>query len=277
MKFFELASVFVLAQSVALPDEHAFYYGPITSVDKSLMVPIVEKCCSKFKVWSYELFCREFNILDEKFNNFPTFGAKSGGLKLFFNSKINKWTVSDNLSNEADIRAVGGSNSCPDSVDLWAVFNGKTFEDMDLTQLQVPYIKSNRFFECVPEEFSIKDLETGLSNTICNFIQSSKGVKSAKFCREAGQVVALTLADWDNSSNKLINSDLLLTANHTENIDQWHSILTTIIFRRSWEMDPQVTQTLQSYIAEFVRNLKITFEGENWTEDDSRFSFLSLL
>ena len=105
-------------------------------------------------------------------------------------------------------------------------------------------------------------------------IRSSGGVQSSKYCREADQVISLTLADWEKSSDRLINADTLLTTSHIVNLDQWHSVLTTIIFKRSWDMDKDVTNSLKQYVAEFVGNLKSTFAEENWTEEDQRFKFL---
>lgn len=276
MKFFEIisAGVIVAAESSPVPADRAQFFGSITKIETNVEIPQIEQCCTSLKVWGdVALFSGRFNLMEKTFNNFPTYEATAGELKLFFNSKINKWTVSDTIDNESEIRAVGGSQSCP-AGDKWEIYNGTEFEVLDLTEPWVPYVASNELFQCRPEEFSFQDLQVGLYDVICNMIRSSGGVQSSKYCREADQVISLTLADWEKSSDRLINADTLLTTSHIVNLDQWHSVLTTIIFKRSWDMDKDVTNSLKQYVAEFVGNLKSTFAEENWTKEDQRFKFL---
>lgn len=89
---------------------------------------------------------------------FPVYAAAGGDLKLFFNSKVNRWVVSNSIGNRSDIRAYGESSACPDS-EKWMVWDGQSFETPELVEPWSPYIDAPKLFECRPETFEVCSLE----------------------------------------------------------------------------------------------------------------------
>ena len=60
--------------------------------------------------------------LDEA--GYPIYIGAAGDIKVYFNNELNRWVASDSLDENAEIRAIGNNESCPDQTN-WLVWNGK--------------------------------------------------------------------------------------------------------------------------------------------------------
>ena len=69
-------------------------------------------------------------------------------------SDFGRWVVSDDIRGE-EVRAVGGAESCPDEIENWKVWDGRTFSAPDLHEPWSPYIEAEKMFECRPETFEV--------------------------------------------------------------------------------------------------------------------------
>jgi hypothetical protein len=271
MKFFGFISAgLIAAESSPVPFEFddSEFYGPLQHVTKFSETPKPSTCCSTLKVWGdVALFSGRFDQSGSDHDQFPVYTASTGELKLFFNSKVNRWVVSNDVSNKADIRAVGGSTACPDFKG-WTVWGGENFEAPDLVEPWSPYIAAPQLFECRPETFKAADLSDALTNKICGFMSDTK------YCHQAKKVVEMVFADWENSSDNFITANMLMTANHVESLDQWHAALNSVILKRTWEMEESEISELQSYLKTTVIRIRDAFGSETWAAKDTRFLFL---
>jgi len=181
--------------------------------------------------------------------------------------------VSNSIGNRSDIRAYGESSACPDS-EKWMVWDGQSFETPELVEPWSPYIDAPKLFECRPETFEINDLKSALSAELCKWIVSSDPVHSTRSCREVEQTVQLVFANWDNATDHFLNSNMLMTVYHIQNLDQWHAAVNTIILKRTWDMEDKDISSLQSYTRQAVNTIRSAYPTESWAIQDDRFFFL---
>lgn len=285
MKIFGALSAagMIAADSSPLPDyDNSVYYSSISSVEKLTESVSPAVCCDSQKMWGdIALFSGKFNI-DEEHDGFPAYAASAGELKMFFNSELNRWVVSDKIDNAADIRAYGESTSCPDATDNWMVFDviSEEFETPDLTEPWSPYIKSTKMFECWPESFRVsennaKDLSDALSNKLCDLVKTSDPVHYSRYCRDGDKALQLVFADWADSTNKFLSPSLILSAGHIESLDQWHALVTSVIIKRTWEMNEENITAMKSFVRYTVNSIRSNFEKDLWAAKDSKFYFLN--
>lgn len=277
MKFFGFISAsLIAAESSPVPfefDDSEFYGSPQT-VPVSTVDVTPSECCSTLKIWGdVALFSGRFDKSTEEHDMFPIYTSAAGDLKLFFDLKLNRWVVSNIIEDGADIRAFGESTSCPDS-EKWMVWDGQSFDTPELVEPWSPYIAAPKLFECRPETFEILDLKSALSSELCNWIASSDPVHSSRYCREVEQTIQLVFADWDSATDNFLNSNMLMTANHLENLDQWHAAVNSIILKRTWDMEDKDISSLQSYLRHAVSTVRSAYPTESWAINDSRFFFL---
>jgi len=101
------------------------------------------------------MFTGRFDKSEEVHDSFPVYTASQGELKLFFNLSLNRWVVSKSIGDSDDLRAIGGSTSCPDQEHNWQVWNEDRFEQPDLEEPWAPYIQAPKVLECRPENFEV--------------------------------------------------------------------------------------------------------------------------
>lgn len=247
-------------------------YGPL-EVSPEAKMPLRKECCSTLKLWGdVALFTGRFDKTADEFDAFPIYKATRGELIMFFSSEVNRWVVSTN-TDDFFVRALGGSTSCPDEEESWKVWDGKAFSDPDLVEPWAPYIHAPKMAECRPEDFEAYTLQTTLSSTFCSFIKST-GNSFERLCRDGDRIVQLAFGEWENSTNNFLDSNTYLTATHLETLDQWHSLLNSVILKRTWESDAMMVSTLRSYVKSVVNEVRSLYPNEEWAKMDERFLFL---
>lgn len=279
MKLFGALSAagMIAADSSPLPDyDSSIYYSSVSSVDKLTESVSPAACCDSLKMWGdIALFSGKFHI-DGEHDGFPAYSPTAGELKMFFNSDLNRWVVAEKIDNTADIRAYGKSTSCPEATDNWMVYDiiSEEFETPDLTEPWSPYIKSSKMFECWPESADASALKEALSNKLCELVQTSEPVHYSRFCRDGDKALQMVFGDWENSTDRFLSPSFILSAGHIESLDQWHALVTSVIIKRTWEMNEEDITTMKSFVRYTVNSLRSNFEKDLWAAEDSKFYFL---
>lgn len=253
------------------------FYGPIE--DTSYVagpVPNVDTCCQTLKLWGdIGLFAGRFDQTTKIHNGFPVYRAAGGDMKIFFNKSLNRWSVSDEVNDRVLLRALGGDDSCPDSSD-WLVWDGVAFSAPDLTEPWAPYVESDKMLECRPTDFSVEKLKSQIGDSLCHFLRAESGQNSGRFCREGEKIAEMIFADWDLSTNNFLNENLQMVLSKVKSLDQWHSVVNSILIKRTFETRHETVDNIRSYIRLIVSDIKSNYKESTFAEDDNRFLYLKV-
>jgi len=269
----------VLAQDDLYSDDllKSDFYGPMDdSAYIAGPVPTIDTCCSTLKLWGdIALFSGRFDQTTKIHNGFPVYKAAAGDMKIFFNKQLNRWSVSDEINDRVLLRAMGGASACPDQSD-WLVWDGSEFSFPDLTEPWAPYVKSDQMFECRPTDFSVEKLKTQIGDSLCGFLRAESGVNSGRFCREGEKIAEMIFADWDLSTNNFLNENLQMVLSKCKSLDQWHSVVNSILIKRTFETRQETVENIRSFIRMVVADIKANYVDSKFAEDDSRFLYLKV-
>jgi len=251
------------------------FYGPIEHGMKShAAVPAKSDCCAKIKTWGdIGLFAGRFDLTENEHNGFPIYKAAAGELKLFYNQFLNRWTVSDEVNDKVLLRAIGQPTSCPDASD-WLVWDGSFFASPDLTEPWAPYVKSEQMLECKPTDFTTASLKRQIGDKLCSFLRAESGVNSGRFCREGEKIAQMIFADWESTSNNFLNENLSMVLAKVHTLDQWHSVVNSILVKRTFETQQDVVDQIRGYIKMIINDIRGNYKGAGFAEEDSRFLYL---
>jgi len=256
------------------------FYGPILDEMKlsdEAVSPIDESCCDTLKMWGdIGLFAGRFDQSEHQHNGRPVYRAAAGELKVFFNAQLNRWTVSDEVHDRVQLRAIGQGNACPDASD-WLVWDGTTYVTPDTTEPWAPYVVSEQMFECRIVDFSVDMLKRQIGDKLCTLLQSEKGVASGRFCREGEKIAQMIFAEWDESTtNSFLNVNLAMVLDKVKSLDQWHSVVNSILIKRTFDTEPELVNQIRSYIRMIVSDVRENYQNSAFAEEDSRFLFLKV-
>jgi len=256
------------------------FYGPILDEMKlaDSAVSPAQTCCTTIKTWGdIGLFAGRFDVVDShEHNGRPVYRAAAGELKVFFNAILNRWTVSDEVHDRVQLRAIGQGSGCPDQSD-WLVWDGTTYVTPDTTEPWAPYVESEQMLECRMENFSIDTLKRQIGDKLCSLLQSEKGVASGRFCREGEKIAQMIFAEWDESTtNSFLNVNLAMVLDKVKSLDQWHSVVNSILIKRTFETDVDLVNQIRSYIRMIVTDVRENYQNSAFAEEDSRFLFLKV-
>jgi len=256
------------------------FYGPILDEMKlgNVAVSPTQNCCTTIKTWGdIGLFAGRFDqVNSQEHNGRPVYRAAAGELKIFFNAILNRWTVSDEVHDRVQLRAIGQSSGCPDQSD-WLVWDGTTYVAPDTTEPWAPYVESEQMLECRMKNFSIDTLKRQIGDKLCSLLQSEKGVASGRFCREGEKIAQMIFAEWDESTtNSFLNVNLAMVLDKVKSLDQWHSVVNSILIKRTFETDVELVNQIRSYIRMIVTDVRENYQNSAFAEEDSRFLFLKV-
>jgi len=252
------------------------FYGPISDeFQVKVQKPNDVECCSTLKLWGdIGLFAGRFDLAATTHNGKPVFKAAGGDMKIFYNDYLNRWTVSDEVNDRVLLRGLGSATECPTESD-WLIWNGQSFEAPDLTEPWAPYVKSDKMLECRPTDFSVEKLKQQIGDSLCRFIQS-EGSKMTRFCREGEKIAEMIFADWESTTNQFLNENLSMILEKISTLDQWHSVVNSILMKRTFETRDDVVEQIKAYIRIIIADIKANFNESKFAEDDSRFLYLKV-
>lgn len=254
------------------------FYGPISDeFQVKVAKPNDTECCSTLKLWGdIGLFAGRFDATTNMHNGFPVYKAAGGDMKLFYNDYLNRWTVSDEVNDRVLLRGLGSPTSCPTDSN-WLIWDGNSFSAPDLTEPWAPYVKADKMFECRPTNFSFENLKTQIGDSLCGFLRAESGVKSTRFCREGEKIAEMIFADWEHSTtNQYLNENLLMVLQKVTTLDQWHSVVNSILIKRTFETQDDVVDHIKAYIRIIIADIKQNYSKSKFAEDDSRFLYLKV-
>jgi len=252
------------------------FYGPIENSILAAPTPSIESCCQTLKLWGdIGLFAGRFDQSTKIHNGFPVYKAVGGDMKIFFNQALNRWSVSDEVNDRVLLRALGDATSCPDESN-WLVWDGTSFSSPDLTEPWAPYVESEQMLECRPTDFSVDHLKTEIGDSLCTFLRAESGQNSGRFCREGQKIAEMIFADWDLSTNNFLNENLQMVLSKVKSLDQWHSVVNSILIKRTFETRHETVDNIRSYIRLIVNDIKSNYADSQFAEDDNRFLYLKV-
>ena len=127
------------------------------------------------------------------------------------------------------------------------------------------------------ENFSIDTLKRQIGDKLCSLLQSEKGVASGRFCREGEKIAQMIFAEWDDSTtNSFLNVNLAMVLEKVKSLDQWHSVVNSILIKRTFETDVELVNQIRSYIRMIVTDVRENYQNSAFAEEDSRFLFLKV-
>ena len=109
---------------------------------------------------------------------------------------------------------------------------------------------------------------------MCDWMTSSDKVHSTRYCREAEKLVDVIFGQWESATNNWVNDNFLLATRHIESLDQWHAVLNSILFKRSWEMESHVINSIQNFLKDSVKSIRQNYKNADFAQKDSRFKYL---
>jgi len=134
--------------------------------------------------------------------------------------------------------------------------------------------------ECRPENFSVDQLKSDIGNKLCSLLQASKSSKTSnpgRFCREGEKIAQMIFSDWaESTTNSFLNVNLAMVLDKVKSLDQWHSVVNSILIKRTFETDPAVVNQIRAYIRMIVNDVRENYEDSLFAEEDSRFLFLKV-
>ena len=122
--------------------------------------------------------------------------------------------------------------------------------------------------------FQASDLAAALKSKMCDWMTSSDKVHSTRYCREAEKLVDVIFGQWESATNNWVNDNFLLSTRHIESLDQWHAVLNSILFKRSWEMESHVINSIQNFLKDSVKSIRQNYKNADFAQKDSRFKYL---
>ena len=109
---------------------------------------------------------------------------------------------------------------------------------------------------------------------MCDWMTSSDKIHSTRYCREAEKLVDVIFGQWESATNNWVNDNFLLSTRHIESLDQWHAVLNSILFKRSWEMESHVINSIQNFLRDSVKSIRQNYKTADFAQKDSRFKYL---
>ena len=109
---------------------------------------------------------------------------------------------------------------------------------------------------------------------MCDWMTSSDKIHSTRYCREAEKLVDVIFGQWESATNNWVNDNFLLSTRHIESLDQWHAVLNSILFKRSWEMESHVINSIQNFLKDSVKSIRQNYKTADFAQKDSRFKYL---
>ena len=180
------------------------------------------------------------------------------------------------MHDRVQLRAIGQGTACPDQSD-WLVWDGTGYTKPDTTEPWAPYVESEQMLECRITDFSVDTLKRQIGDKLCSLLQSEKGIASGRFCREGEKIAQMIFAEWDSSvTNSFLNVNLAMVLDKVTSLDQWHSVVNSILVKRTFDTDVKLVNQIRAYIRMIVSDVRENYQNSAFAEEDSRFLFLKV-
>jgi hypothetical protein len=86
----------------------------------------------------------------------------------------------------------------------------------------------------------------------------------------------MIFADWELSTNNFLNENLQMVLSKVKSLDQWHSVVNSILIKRTFETRHETVDNIRSYIRLIVNDIKSNYKDSQFAEDDNRFLYLKV-
>ena len=86
----------------------------------------------------------------------------------------------------------------------------------------------------------------------------------------------MIFADLESTTNQFLNENLSMILEKISTLNQWHSVVNSILIKRTFVTQDDVVEQIKAYIRIIIADIKANFNESKFAEDDSRFLYLQV-